>query len=58
MDSLCFQIGPTVPLKDILCFQIGPTVPLKDILCFQIGPTGGDSGYSSITGHVGWGISW
>ena len=25
---------------------------------FQIGPTGGDNGYSAITGHVGWGISW
>ena len=25
---------------------------------FQIGPTGGDNGYSAITGHVGWGIAW
>ena len=24
----------------------------------QIGPTGGDNGYSAITKHVGWGISW
>ena len=24
----------------------------------QIGPTGGDNGYSAITGHVGWGIAW
>ena len=24
----------------------------------QIGPTGGDNGYSAITNHVGWGISW
>ena len=24
----------------------------------QIGPTGGNQGYASITGHVGWGIAW
>lgn len=32
--------------------------PEDGVFFAQIGPTGGDSGYSAITGHVGWGISW
>jgi len=32
--------------------------PEDGVFFAQIGPTGGDNGYSAITGHVGWGISW
>merc|ERR1712241_1037285 len=32
--------------------------PEDGVFFAQIGPTGGDQGYQSITGHVGWGISW
>jgi len=40
-------------IPPIQCFE-----PEDGVFFAQIGPTGGDSGYSSITGHVGWGISW
>ena len=32
--------------------------PSDGVFFAQIGPTGGDQGYASITGHVGWGIAW
>lgn len=32
--------------------------PEDGVFFAQIGPTGGDNGYSAITGHVGWGIAW
>lgn len=32
--------------------------PEDGVFYAQIGPTGGNNGYSAITGHVGWGISW
>ncbi|XP_068237883.1 protein Skeletor, isoforms B/C isoform X1 [Palaemon carinicauda] len=32
--------------------------PEDGVFYAQIGPTGGDNGYNSITGHVGWGIAW
>jgi len=32
--------------------------PEDGVFFAQIGPTGGDNGYSAITGHVSWGISW
>ncbi|XP_063880815.1 protein Skeletor, isoforms B/C-like [Scylla paramamosain] len=39
-----------------------PPIPCNEpedgVMYAQIGPTGGDSGYNSITGHVGWGIAW
>merc|ERR1712106_767600 len=37
----------------IQCYE-----PEDGVFFAQIGPTGGDNGYSAITGHVGWGISW
>ncbi|XP_045115427.1 protein Skeletor, isoforms B/C-like isoform X1 [Portunus trituberculatus] len=39
-----------------------PPIPCNEpedgVMYAQIGPTGGESGYNSITGHVGWGIAW
>ena len=32
--------------------------PADGVFFAQIGPTGGNQGYASITGHVGWGIAW
>ncbi|XP_041985351.1 protein Skeletor, isoforms B/C isoform X2 [Aricia agestis] len=32
--------------------------PEDGVFYAQLGPTGGKQGYSAITGHVGWGISW
>ncbi|KAL0276587.1 UNVERIFIED_CONTAM: hypothetical protein PYX00_004134 [Menopon gallinae] len=32
--------------------------PEDGVFYAQMGPTGGKRGYSAITGHVGWGISW
>ncbi|XP_017465678.1 PREDICTED: protein Skeletor, isoforms B/C [Rhagoletis zephyria] len=32
--------------------------PEDGVFYAQMGPTGGKHGYSAITGHVGWGISW
>jgi len=32
--------------------------PADGVFFAQIGPTGGNQGYASITGHVGWGIGW
>lgn len=32
--------------------------PDDGVFYAQLGPTGGKQGYSAITGHVGWGISW
>ncbi|XP_011646237.1 protein Skeletor, isoforms D/E isoform X2 [Pogonomyrmex barbatus] len=32
--------------------------PDDGVFYAQMGPTGGKHGYSAITGHVGWGISW
>jgi len=40
-------------IPSIQCYE-----PEDGVFFAQIGPTGGDSGYSAITGHVGWGISW
>jgi len=40
-------------IPPIQCFE-----PEDGVFFAQIGPTGGDSGYSAITGHVGWGIAW
>ncbi|XP_013194628.2 protein Skeletor, isoforms D/E isoform X1 [Amyelois transitella] len=37
----------------IQCFE-----PPDGVFYAQMGPTGGKQGYSAITGHVGWGISW
>lgn len=37
----------------IQCFE-----PEDGVFYAQMGPTGGKHGYSAITGHVGWGISW
>lgn len=37
----------------IQCYE-----PEDGVFFAQIGPTGGDNGYSAITNHVGWGISW
>lgn len=51
---------PPAPVSDdpwyipaIQCFE-----PEDGVFFAQIGPTGGDNGYSAITKHVGWGISW
>lgn len=49
------------PVKDrdawdipaIQCYE-----PEDGVFYAQMGPTGGKRGYSAITGHVGWGISW
>ncbi|GAB6022740.1 hypothetical protein CHUAL_006836 [Chamberlinius hualienensis] len=32
--------------------------PQDNVFYAQIGPAGGKKGYTSITGHVGWGIAW
>ncbi|XP_048506172.1 protein Skeletor, isoforms B/C isoform X1 [Athalia rosae] len=32
--------------------------PEDGVFYAQMGPTGGKHGYSAITGHVGWGVSW
>nr|QUP51775.1 knickkopf 3 [Locusta migratoria] len=37
----------------IQCYE-----PEDGVFYAQMGPTGGKRGYSAITGHVGWGISW
>lgn len=37
----------------IQCYE-----PDDGVFYAQMGPTGGKHGYSAITGHVGWGISW
>ncbi|CAH0597568.1 unnamed protein product [Chrysodeixis includens] len=37
----------------IQCYE-----PPDGVFYAQMGPTGGKQGYSAITGHVGWGISW
>ncbi|XP_011185921.1 protein Skeletor, isoforms B/C isoform X2 [Zeugodacus cucurbitae] len=37
----------------IQCYE-----PEDGVFYAQMGPTGGKHGYSAITGHVGWGISW
>ncbi|XP_050536003.1 protein Skeletor, isoforms B/C-like isoform X2 [Daktulosphaira vitifoliae] len=40
-------------IPPIQCFE-----PDDGVFYAQMGPTGGKHGYSAITGHVGWGISW
>lgn len=40
-------------IPPIECYE-----PEDGVFFAQIGPTGGDNGYSAITGHVGWGIAW
>ncbi|OWR41524.1 DOMON domain-containing protein [Danaus plexippus plexippus] len=40
-------------IPGIQCYE-----PPDGIFYAQMGPTGGKQGYSAITGHVGWGISW
>ncbi|CAG4973267.1 unnamed protein product [Colias eurytheme] len=40
-------------IPGIACYE-----PADGVLYAQMGPTGGSQGYSAITGHVGWGISW
>ncbi|KAM3958654.1 DM13 and DOMON_DOH domain-containing protein skeletor isoform 2-T2 [Aphomia sociella] len=37
----------------IQCYE-----PPDGVFYAQMGPTGGKQGYSAITGHVGWGLSW
>ncbi|XP_068625418.1 protein Skeletor, isoforms D/E-like [Battus philenor] len=40
-------------IPGIQCYE-----PPDGVFYAQMGPTGGRQGYSAITGHVGWGISW
>ncbi|XP_075986894.1 DM13 and DOMON_DOH domain-containing protein skeletor isoform X2 [Anticarsia gemmatalis] len=40
-------------IPSIQCYE-----PPDGVFYAQMGPTGGKQGYSAITGHVGWGISW
>ncbi|CAH2058944.1 unnamed protein product, partial [Iphiclides podalirius] len=40
-------------IPGIQCYE-----PPDGVFYAQMGPTGGKQGYSAITGHVGWGISW
>ncbi|KAJ3643944.1 hypothetical protein Zmor_026624 [Zophobas morio] len=40
-------------IPSIKCYE-----PEDGVFYAQMGPTGGKRGYSAITGHVGWGISW
>ncbi|XP_065351626.1 protein Skeletor, isoforms B/C-like isoform X2 [Cloeon dipterum] len=40
-------------IPPIPCYE-----PEDGVFYAQMGPTGGKRGYSAITGHVGWGISW
>ncbi|KAF5269717.1 hypothetical protein FQA39_LY08640 [Lamprigera yunnana] len=40
-------------IPSIQCYE-----PEDGVFYAQMGPTGGKRGYSAITGHVGWGISW
>ncbi|XP_059469752.1 protein Skeletor, isoforms B/C isoform X2 [Neocloeon triangulifer] len=40
-------------IPPIPCYE-----PDDGVFYAQMGPTGGKRGYSAITGHVGWGISW
>ncbi|KAK5644469.1 hypothetical protein RI129_005769 [Pyrocoelia pectoralis] len=40
-------------IPPIQCYE-----PEDGVFYAQMGPTGGKRGYSAITGHVGWGISW
>ncbi|XP_068084801.1 protein Skeletor, isoforms D/E-like [Anabrus simplex] len=40
-------------IPPIQCYE-----PEDGVFYAQMGPTGGKHGYSAITGHVGWGISW
>ena len=49
--SLPFSVLRFIPA--IQCYE-----PEDGVFFAQIGPTGGDNGYSAITNHVGWGISW
>ncbi|XP_075148587.1 DM13 and DOMON_DOH domain-containing protein skeletor isoform X1 [Haematobia irritans] len=46
-DNGAWEIPP------IQCYE-----PEDGVFYAQMGPTGGKHGYSAITGHVGWGISW
>ncbi|GBP82368.1 hypothetical protein EVAR_55251_1 [Eumeta japonica] len=47
---------PRVEPWDIPAIQCDE--PEDGVFYAQMGPTGGKQGYSAITGHVGWGISW
>uniref|UniRef100_A0A2A4IWG9 DOMON domain-containing protein n=1 Tax=Heliothis virescens TaxID=7102 RepID=A0A2A4IWG9_HELVI len=48
-------VAKAVPwdIPAIQCYE-----PPDGVFYAQMGPTGGKQGYSAITGHVGWGISW
>ncbi|CAK1540882.1 unnamed protein product [Leptosia nina] len=48
-------VAKAVPweIPGIQCYE-----PPDGVFYAQMGPTGGKQGYSAITGHVGWGISW
>lgn len=54
-------IPTPAPVKDRDAWEI-PAIqcyePEDGVFYAQMGPTGGKRGYSAITGHVGWGISW
>ncbi|XP_045532789.1 protein Skeletor, isoforms D/E isoform X1 [Pieris brassicae] len=49
------SVAKSVPweIPGIECYE-----PPDGVFYAQMGPTGGKQGYSAITGHVGWGISW
>ncbi|VVC37406.1 DM13 domain,DOMON domain [Cinara cedri] len=49
------------PVEKNVAWEIPPIQcyePDDGVFYAQMGPTGGKHGYSAITGHVGWGISW
>ncbi|XP_028028127.1 protein Skeletor, isoforms D/E isoform X2 [Bombyx mandarina] len=49
------------PVAKVVPWEIPPIQcyePSDGVFYAQMGPTGGKHGYSAITGHVGWGISW
>uniref|UniRef100_A0A2H1W7M3 SFRICE_013523 n=1 Tax=Spodoptera frugiperda TaxID=7108 RepID=A0A2H1W7M3_SPOFR len=54
-------IPPPKPVPKAVPWEI-PAIqcyePPDGVFYAQMGPTGGKQGYSAITGHVGWGISW
>ncbi|XP_061391720.1 protein Skeletor, isoforms B/C-like [Musca vetustissima] len=52
---------PKPVANDVGAWEIPPIQcyePEDGVFYAQMGPTGGKHGYSAITGHVGWGISW
>ncbi|KAG7297571.1 hypothetical protein JYU34_019614 [Plutella xylostella] len=54
-------VPPPKPVPAVEPWEIPPIQchePADGVFYAQMGPTGGKQGYSAITGHVGWGISW